>query len=95
MSRATALKITVQIKMYIKNFNKYTRARIHIHVRSMMFAVSKPLTFHNGFMFLLLVDVSSTLADYKALTVQTDREEHVCNVWYMIKKENGEATRHY
>ena len=39
-------------------------------------------------MFLLLVDVSSTFRE-------TDREEHVCNVWYMIKKGNGKATGHY
>ena len=66
-------KIYKYIYIYIY-ICKCTCARIHTHVRS------KPLTFHNGFMF-----YASSRACFKhfcrfqALTAQTDKKEHVNN----------------
>ena len=84
--------------------HKYTHFCIHIfmctHTKTCTFHdvyCSKPFTFHNGFMFfLLLVAVSSTVADFKLLQLRptvkkmsitrSERQQRMCNVWYMIRK---------
>ena len=60
---------------------------------------SKPLTFHNGFIFLLLVAVSITSADFKPLQLRpiemkmlitrSGRKQRMCSVWYANRGGNG------
>ena len=103
MSRATALKITVHIYIYIYIYIYILYMRTHTYTCTFHDVYcSKPWTFPKGFMlFLLLVAVASTFADFKPLQLRprererkmsitrSGRQQRMCHVWYMIRKGTG------